>query len=85
MKKKYQSLENDFKENLESIKMILQDSQNKWFRLIQEIYNVAMDVYNAAISLSNGIPLSDPQFLAKRGEKLERYKGFLSLNMEDLL
>jgi hypothetical protein len=42
---------------------------------------VALDVYNAALNLNNGIPLSDPQLLPKRGEKLERYKGFVSMNI----
>jgi septation ring formation regulator EzrA len=34
-KNKYQNLENDFKEFSESIKNILQESQNKWFKIIQ--------------------------------------------------
>lgn len=50
-KKKYQNLENDFKEFSESIKTILQESQNKWFRIIQELYNVAIDLLNAANNL----------------------------------
>ena len=66
-------MENDFREFSGSIQNTLMESQLKWFRITQELYNVAKDLLNASRSLSQGIPLSEPDLLNKRGEKLARY------------
>jgi hypothetical protein len=61
------------------------ESQLKWFRITQELYNVAKDLFTVSNNMKNGIPLASDDVLNKIGEKLARYESFINMNVEDLL
>ena len=65
-KHKYQNLENEFRQFNQSIQNTLMESQMKWFRIAQELHNVAKDLLNSGKLLAEGLPLPDENFLKKR-------------------
>lgn len=85
VKKKYQSLQNNYKDFTDAAQNTLMESQSKWFKITQEFYNMANSLKDVCTKIQNNQPLDDPTIIQKIGKKLSKYESFVKMNIEDLI
>jgi hypothetical protein len=63
VKKKYQSLQNNYKDFTDAAQNTLMESQSKWFKITQEFYNLASNLKDVCVKIQKNQPLDDPNIV----------------------